>query len=103
MGFDENMFDKKRFHLYKYFFDYNPSNPEYGSQEELGLAFFLASRRGRKGYSIDIFNKKLLPIFQRNHKKLIKKYLGINPSHIEDKKISNKLRAIFRQELKEFL
>ena len=103
VGFDENMFDKKRFHLYKYFFDYNPSNPNYGSQEELGLGFYLSSKRGRNGYSIDIFNKKLRPFFEKNKKRLIKKYLGVNQFHIEDKKIRGKLNSMFRQELKEFL
>src|SRR3989304_7319621 len=103
IGFSENMFDKAHHSIYSYFFKYDPQRPAYGSQEALLVAFYLATKRGRTGYSIDEFKKHLLPKFEKNKKDLIKKYLGIHPMHLNQNTLAKKLLRIYRSELKEYL
>jgi hypothetical protein len=76
VGFTENLFDEKHAKIYDHFFNYDPKAPEYGSQEELGLAFYIAMKKGFKGASVDRFKKQLSAKFEKTKKKLIDHYLG---------------------------
>jgi len=99
IGFTENLFDREHASVYEHFFKYDPQAPAYGSEEELGLAFYLACLKGRSGYSIDLFKKTKLKKFERNQKKLIKKYLGITPGWILPNGLTKKILKIYQQEL----
>jgi len=103
IGFTENLFDQAHAHIYDHFFNYDPQAPAYGSQEELGLAFYLATLNGHQGYSINLFREKLLKKFEQNKDKYIKKYLGINSFQNMPEKLADKILKIYREELKDYI
>lgn len=99
MGFTENLFEKKHAHIYDHFFNYDAQAPAYGSQEELGLAFYLAYKNNHKGYSMEKFQKTLLKRFEEKHREYAKKYMGMHGmSNIPDK-FKKRLAAIYQAEL----
>lgn len=100
IGFTANLFDRRHAKIYDHFFHYDWQNPAYGSQEELGLAFYFACKNGHRGASIDRFKKELLPKFEKNKDKLINKYLGLNKYANIPKIFEKKLLSIYHQELK---
>lgn len=102
VGFTENLFDKKHASIYDHFFHYNPKNPAYGSQEELGLAFYLAYLNGAQGESITRFKKELFAKFHQQRKRLVKKYLGIAPTWVLPSGLEKQVLKIYRQELNVF-
>lgn len=99
IGFTENLFDKRHSTIYDHFFKYNPKNPLYGSQEELGLAFYLADLNGYKGESIVKFNKYILKKIKPQLKILIRKYLGITSSWVVPDLYKKQLKKIYLEEL----
>jgi len=102
VGFTQNLFDEKHQEIYRHFFNYDPKNPAYGSQEELGLAFYLAYLRGQRGTSIAKFKKQLFNKMQKQKKHLSKIYLGLNTSDVVPVKFRKNLLAIYKAELKPF-
>ena len=103
VSFTENLFDKKHYHIYDHLFNYDPQAPAYGSQEELGLAFYLAYRNGYRGYSIAKFKVKLLKKFENNKNKYLKKYLGINSINNIPEELRKPILNIYREELKQWI
>lgn len=104
IGFTENLFDKKHSHIYEHFFNYNPQAPEYGSQEELGLAFLFSSENGFQGESIEKFKKTLLAKMKKNQKEYTKKYLGIETIMYNiPEELKKEVLTIYREELSQFL
>lgn len=99
IGFTKNLFDKKHSNIYNHFFNYDPKAPAYGSQEELGLAFYFSLLNGFRGYSIEKFKKTLLPRFEKNKKIYIKKYLGINKCPNIPEEYKKNLLKIYKEEL----
>jgi len=102
VGFTENLFDDKHTAIFDHFFNYDPMAPAYGSQEELGLAFYIAAKAGHSGASIERFNKDLSATFLQNFSKWAKQYLGINSSGNIPVSIRNQVLAIFKEELDRF-
>ncbi len=100
IGFRQNLFEKKYASLYDHFFGYDPKAPEYGSQEELGLAFYLATLNGATGASIDRFKKELFPLFKKSKNRLMEEYLGIHPTQNIPPELKPALFAIYHEELK---
>ncbi|HBH46265.1 MAG: hypothetical protein A2445_04485 [Candidatus Jacksonbacteria bacterium RIFOXYC2_FULL_44_29] len=103
LGFTANLFDSAHAQIYDHFFHYNPQAPAYGSQEELGLAFYLAYQRGCQGYSIERFKKSLLRKIARQKDYLTKRYLGIQPTETIPLRLKDKVLNIFQEELREFI
>lgn len=99
IGFTKNLFDKEHSKIYDHFFNYDPKAPAYGSQKELGLAFYLSFLNGFKGHSIEKFKKTLLPRFQKNKKAYAKQYLGINKHPNIPAKYKKSLLKIYKEEL----
>jgi hypothetical protein len=103
IGFTENLFDQEHTGVFENFFGYDPQNPVYGSQEELGLAFLLASRAGHTGASIDRFNKEVRPKLEKDEERLRRTYLGINPDRNLSEEIRAPLLRIFTEELRDYM
>lgn len=99
MGFTENLFDRAHAHLYADFFKRTVSNLEYGTKDELGLAFLLATERGRTGYSIDLFKKKMLADFEARKRELAQLYLGIHRFQNIPAEVAEKIITIYKEEL----
>lgn len=104
VGFTENLFDQKHQQIYQHFFHYNPKNPVYGSQEELGLAFYLAYLNGYQGESLTRFKKELFAKFhqQKQRKSLIKKYLSLTPTWVLPSGFATRALKIYQKELQCF-
>lgn len=103
VGFTENLFDEKHEKIYDHFFNFNPKAPEYGSQEELGLAFYIALQKGHKGKSMERFQKELLSNFKKSKKELISQYLGLHSHGNIPNNLKNNVLKIFREELGNFI
>lgn len=99
MGFTENLFDNAHAHLYTDFFKKNVPGLEYGTKEELGLAFLLATDRGRTGHTIDLFRKKSYAHFATQKEELMRRYLGIHPFQNIPNDVSPEIVRIYEQEL----
>ncbi len=102
VGFTQNLLDKNHKDLYEYFFNYDADNPEYGSQEELGLAFYLTYLRNEKDYSVIKFEKKLLKKFMKSKKKLFQDFLSPQNSKTIPAYLKKKVLQIYSKELQEF-
>jgi hypothetical protein len=103
VGFTENLFDEKHEKIYDHFFNYDSKAPEYGSQEELGLAFYIASKKGFKGASIDRFNKELFARFDKSKKELISQYLGMHSHGNIPGDLKDDVLGIYKEELGNFI
>jgi len=102
IGFSKNLFAEQHAGVYRTFFEYDPQNPVYGSQEELGLAFLLAKRLNQKGASIERFAKEVQPKIEKEEKRLRRQYLGVNASPNLPEEILPRLQSIFSEELEDF-
>ena len=105
VGFTENLFDETHSGIYDHFFAYDPKAPEYGSQEELGLAFLLASRRGHRGGSMGRFRKELSSSFEneKSNSSLIRQYLGLHSDGNIPPDLKPALLKIYHEELDSFI
>jgi hypothetical protein len=68
-----------------------------GRDEQL-LAFYLAYKRGIKGYLIDQFKKQFLKEAETKKEKLIKEYFSIHSSISLPSSLRRKTLTIFKQE-----
>lgn len=102
IGFTKNLFDEAHAGVYNHFFGYDPKAPEYGSQEELGLAFYLAAQKDKEGVSIERFKKELGERFIRDKSRLVKEYLGIHKTFNIPASIKQKIYNIYHEELNLF-
>lgn len=98
VGFTENLFDADHSELYDYFFEYDPRRPNYGSQNELGLAFLLAERNGYEGASIERFRRELLPHMREKEQQLRDTYFTAAPDENIPTHLRELLLSIFREE-----
>ncbi|MBI3619720.1 hypothetical protein HY214_01065 [Candidatus Roizmanbacteria bacterium] len=101
IGFTENLFDENHSHLYETFFTRKKGSPNYGSQGELALAFYLANKNGWTGHSIKCFQKELLTKIKPELASLKKEYLGIHKTTNIPAIFKKKVLAIFKEELGE--
>lgn len=106
-------FDPRRIHLYKNFFgkqhkklyplfNKNPKRthekPPRVRDEQL-LSFYLAYKKGAKGYLINKFKKEFLDEARENYEELHKIFFGIHPALSIPKKIKQDVVSIYKEEL----
>jgi hypothetical protein len=103
LGFTENLFDENHKHLYDNFFSRTDSSHFYGSQGELGLAFYHSLKYGNLDFSQNRFKSELLSKFNENFVEITKKYFGAHPTEQMPPESKEQLFGIFNSELKEFL
>lgn len=109
IGFTEDLFDRRHAHLYKKIFS-DTQDAHYAVEEEISLAFYLAMKRGRTGFVLDIFKKVILPKFKGRVGAYIGEYFGVHeakniPPHLREKVISiyKKELSAIRREIKMLL
>lgn len=106
-------FDTKRIHLYKSFFgkqhkklyplfNKNPKRthekPPKVRDEQL-LSFYLAYKKGAKGYLVDKFKKEFLDEAKERYEELHKIFFGIHPTASMPKKIKQDIISIYKEEI----
>jgi len=105
---NRNMLDKKSKPLYP-LFNANKGIPdnkivvyydlsEFGRDEQL-LAFYLAYKKGAKGYLIDEFKKKFLKEAKRKEDELYKKFFKVHNSITMPYNIKKQVISIYKEEL----
>ena len=101
VGFRSNMLDKKHKKLYCLFDgkDVDCYEKSKEAKDEQLLAFYMAYKRGEKGYLIDLFKKQFLKEAKANEDRLRDKFFSIHKSVTMPRRINKAVESIYREEL----
>ncbi len=101
LGFTKELLGKNNEKLYRLFSGRDTDNYEKSkaARDEQLLAFYLAYKKGTKGYLIDKFAKKFLPEARRREKTLRKDFLKPYSMESIPENLKTKLRRIYSKEL----
>ena len=108
VDFKEDMFAKEKEGLYSIFgFDGQEEIKLYDKsglgEDEMLFAFYLAQKRGAKGYLIDKFRRELLPQVEKRAEELEKKFFGIHSFDTIPVHLRAPLRKIYEEEFRKEL
>ncbi len=98
IGFTEDLFDRAHSHLYKNLYSGTESG-YYAVEEEIFLAFYLAIKRGVKGFVLDQFKKTTLPGLRRKMGGYIREYFGVHKSKNIPPALRDGVVSIYKEEL----
>ena len=101
IGFTDNLFSEHNIHLYESFFTRSDDSHFYGSQGELGLAFYYSLQFKNDDAAQIRFRNELLNKFAESIKSIHAKYLGSHPTKQMPPSDHDKLMQIFSTELAE--
>jgi hypothetical protein len=101
IGFTDNLFSEHNIHLYESFFTRSDDSHFYGSQGELGLAFYYSLKFKNDDAAQIRFRNELLNKFAESIKSIHAKYLGSHPTKQMPPSDHDKLMQIFSTELAE--
>jgi len=99
LGFKQNLLDKQHSSLFNSFFHQTNEDTFYGLIEEVEYAFYLALKRGIKGYSVTLFETTILPAVLPQIPEYTRMFFGIHPSRTLPNTFKKPLSAIFKKEL----
>ncbi len=101
ISFNKNFLEKKYKNLYP-LFNKNISTlyeKPLAARDEQLFAFYLAFRKGKKGYLMDIFKKEYLTEAKKREDELYNRFFGIYNSYSMPPSIKKKVGSIYKEEL----
>lgn len=100
VGLMDNMFDRRKRSLFYLFSETREDvNIVFQSYPERLLAFYLAYKRGVRGGLMDEFQKRLLPIVEKQKHALFSKYLTVHESRSIPDVLRPRVHALYREEV----
>ncbi len=103
VGYKENMFKKEKMHFYSLFGTDKKNALPYDlagiGRDEMLLGFYLAYKKGAKGYLIDFFKKKFLKEAEARKEELFKEFFSIHDFITIPNYLAKKVLNIYKQEL----
>ncbi len=103
LGINENLFDYEHRNVYRHVLNNHKKTTEYGRREEMAVAFYLAYKNGKQGYSIDKFKRLWLKKTKKHLQKYLSYYFAIHDTENIPASLKPRLFKIYKQELREFL